>query len=31
VLRITDGVMRHLAVRRPAVRQRAEEPAVPAG
>jgi small subunit ribosomal protein S6 len=30
VLRITDGVMRQMAVRRPAVRKR-EEPAVPAG
>jgi small subunit ribosomal protein S6 len=31
VLRISDGVMRHMAVRRPAVRHRDEEPAVPAG
>lgn len=31
VLRITDGVLRHMAVRRPAVRRRDEEPAVPAG
>jgi small subunit ribosomal protein S6 len=31
VLRITDGVMRHMAVRRPAVRHRDEAPAVPAG
>lgn len=30
VLRITDGVMRHMAVRRPAAR-RADEPAVPTG
>ena len=31
VLRITDGVVRHMAVRRPAVRGRDQEPAVPAG
>jgi small subunit ribosomal protein S6 len=31
VLRITDGVIRHLAVRRPATRRRGQEPAVPAG
>jgi small subunit ribosomal protein S6 len=31
VLRITDGVLRHMAVRRPAVRGREEGPAVPAG
>jgi small subunit ribosomal protein S6 len=31
VLRITDGVVRHMAVRRPAVRTQSEEPAVPAG
>jgi small subunit ribosomal protein S6 len=31
VLRITDGVMRHMAVRRPVARRREQEPAVPTG